>query len=273
MRTADLLATVALMSMPSAFAAPMPRPKPEPIVVLPEDSPYRGTAIPLGRRAVASDLTKEDGTVDLNKAHVRSAGSPSIIAGDVLRDEADNLFAADSTTAATRSRPRKVYSRSRQLPLQHGRGALPLARDGRPFAATRLALFSRRTVVVVVWCGRHGGAGLGPRRQTSTRQDLWRIRDPPPRRPPRRVSPAVVERVFRESPRAETSRRAQSQSHPESEMDRIGQDGQRRSDQLRRGDHLLRFAQDWLFSSKLLRQHRHRVRPIGSLHQEVLAPC
>ncbi|GAA5961250.1 hypothetical protein JCM8115_001522 [Rhodotorula mucilaginosa] len=73
MRTADLLATVALMSMPSAFAAPMPRPKPEPIVVLPEDSPYRGTAIPLGRRAVASDLTKEDGTVDLNKAHLQLA--------------------------------------------------------------------------------------------------------------------------------------------------------------------------------------------------------
>ena len=76
MRTAALFATVALISMPSTFAAPTPRSEPEPIVVLPEDSPCRGTAIPLGRRAVASDLTRADGTVDLNKAHVRSVGLP-----------------------------------------------------------------------------------------------------------------------------------------------------------------------------------------------------
>ncbi|KWU43253.1 aspartic protease [Rhodotorula sp. JG-1b] len=73
MRTAALFATVALMSMPSTFAAPTPRSEPEPIVVLPEDSPCRGTAIPLGRRAVASDLTRADGTVDLNKAHLQLA--------------------------------------------------------------------------------------------------------------------------------------------------------------------------------------------------------
>lgn len=93
MRTAALFATVALMSMPSAFAAPTPRPEPEPIVVLPEDSPYHGTAIPLGRRAVASDLTREDGTVDLNKAHVRSAGFPPIIAEDVCATKLTLEFA------------------------------------------------------------------------------------------------------------------------------------------------------------------------------------
>ncbi|GAA5988339.1 hypothetical protein JCM10908_002172 [Rhodotorula pacifica] len=70
MRTHSFLAAIALTCIPAALTAPLPRPQPEPEVVLPPDSPFHGAAVPLARRAAASELTRDDGTVDLDKAHL-----------------------------------------------------------------------------------------------------------------------------------------------------------------------------------------------------------
>lgn len=249
MRPALLLAYVAVLLAPTTTAAPTPKVQrtitDSTLVV---DASDAGTTIALSRPS--SRLTRRDGTIDLGEAEVRPT-SPCCLHQVMLTR---NIL---PSSAAPRTSSREIRAWPRQLRSQHRRTSLP-----RPGLRRSLSSTAFR------WLGggshRRGCRGrlryLFVGEPGTTRQDLWRVRNPPPWYP--RPSTCAEHRVVG----CETEGHAKamgpkSESHREPKIYRqrrqlvYGQDWLRRSHQLRRRHDLLRLLEGRVARPSFYRQY------------------